>query len=145
MSNKYPIINEETNIVDNVISLAEGSTWQPPTGYFIGILGGDIGDTWNGTSYTKPIPPLPPLENYTQAIQNHIDATAQSKQYTNGFALASYVTSTVPQWKAEAETFVAWRDSVWVYVYQELEKVESGIRPQPTIQELLSELPTIQW
>jgi len=144
MSN-YPLIETATNTVVNVIALAEGSTWQPPAGHVLGALGGDIGDTWDGSKYVKPVPPLPPLEAYSAAIQAHIDATAQSRQYADGFALASYVNSTVPAWAAEAQAFVAWRDQVWVYAYTELAKVQAGTRPQPSIAELIAELPAITW
>lgn len=143
--NNYPLIETATNKVVNVIALAQGSTWQPPAGHVLGVLGGDIGDTWDGSQYVKPVPPLPPLEAYSAAIQAHIDGTAQSRQYADGFALASYVNSTVPTWAAEATTFVAWRDQVWVYAYTELAKVQSGARPQPSIAELIAELPAITW
>ena len=87
----------------------------------------------------------PTEQDYSNAIQAHIDATAQSRQYANGFALASYVSSTIPTWAEEALVFVEWRDQVWVYAYTELAKVQSGARPQPTIDELVSELPQIVW
>jgi len=92
-----------------------------------------------------PEPGPPTLEDYRIAIQTHIDATARQRDYDGGVSCASYVNSTNPQWAAEAQAFVAWRDSVWSYAFQELAKVENGEREQPTIDEFLSELPQIEW
>lgn len=124
------------------------SFYEPPEGLILGPSGGQIGWTWNGTQYVPPPkPPEPALteSDYAAAIQAHIDIVARSKSYADGFALASYVSSTIPAWAAEATTFVEWRDQVWVYAYTELAKVQSGQRPQPTIAELVSELPQIVW
>lgn len=89
----------------------------------------------------------PPLteSDYASAIQTHIDATAKARGYANGVALAGYSTSTIPAWAAEAATFIAWRDAVWVYAYTELAKVQGGQREVPTVAELIEELPTIVW
>lgn len=87
-----------------------------------------------------------PNENeYATFIQKHIDKIAQDKQYADGVSLASYDSSTIPEWATEAQTFVTWRDQVWVYAFTELEKVKNGQRPQPSIEEFLQELPVITW
>lgn len=83
----------------------------------------------------------PNEKEYAEAIQKHIDETAQSKGYENGISLASYDSSTNVTWANEAQTFIAWRDDVWEYAFTELEKVKSGQRQQPTLEELLRELP----
>lgn len=142
---KYPLIDIATNKVVNIIVLAEGSNWTPPNGHTLGDFGGDIGDFWDGTQYVKPLPPLPKETDYSNAIQLHIDATAQVRQYADGISLASYDSSTNATWAAEAQTFVAWRDQVWAYAFLELEKVKNGQRPQPSIEEFLQELPVISW
>jgi hypothetical protein len=86
------------------------------------------------------------IDIYRQAVQRHIDTTAQSRQYENGFALASYVTSTVPSWRAEAEVFINWRDYVWVFVFDLLSQVEAGTEPPPESPAALIEmLPSIEW
>jgi hypothetical protein len=92
-------------------------------------------------------PPSDPVsvDDYRQAIQGLVDETAVARRYNSGDALASYVASTVPAWKAEAEAFVAWRDAVWQYAYAELAKVEGGERDQPPIADFLLELPAIVW
>ena len=79
------------------------------------------------------------------AIQRHIDGVAASRGYRDGFALAGYATSTVPAWAAEAAAFVAWRDAVWGYAYTQLAAVQTGEREQPTVTELVAELPQMEW
>lgn len=85
------------------------------------------------------------VEVFRAAIQAHVDVTAESRNYDGGNALASYVASTNPQWAAEAQAFVAWRDAVWLHAYSELDKVMAGEREQPSVEEFLRELPAIEW
>lgn len=85
------------------------------------------------------------VEAFRAAIQFHVDNTARSRNYDGGNALASYVASTNPQWAAEAQTFVAWRDAVWLYAYAELDKVILGEREQPTIETFIGELSAVEW
>jgi hypothetical protein len=87
----------------------------------------------------------PSLLDYETAIQEVVDATANGKLFRDGVTLASYVSSTNPQWATEAQAFVAWRDAVWGYAYAELEKVTTGQRSQPTVDEFVAELPVITW
>lgn len=84
-------------------------------------------------------------DDYRRAIQRLIDAHAQSRRYDNGNSLATYATSKIPQWAAEATAFVAWRDAVWAYAYTELAKVLSGERDQPRVDVLVGELPELVW
>lgn len=89
--------------------------------------------------------PVPTLADYENAIQGLVDTTATEKMFRDGVTLASYVASTNPQWAAEAQAFVAWRDAVWVYSYAELAKVQAGEREQPSPADFLAELPAIAW
>lgn len=84
-------------------------------------------------------------DDFANAVQAHVDNAAKSRGYGDGFALSTYINSTLPQWAQEAEVFIAWRDAVWIYAYTELYKVQQGQRPIPTINELIAELPTINW
>lgn len=92
------------------------------------------------------IEPAPPtVSDYEDAVQAHVDAAARSKLFRDGVTLASYTTSTNPQWASEAQAFVAWRDQVWAYAYQELARVMGGEREQPTVADIIAELPPISW
>lgn len=89
--------------------------------------------------------PAPEQIDYQNAIQAHIDATAQDRDFHDGVHAASYYNSTIPNYAADAATFVAWRDAVWVYAYTEMAKVQGGQRAQPSVGELVAELPAIAW
>lgn len=91
------------------------------------------------------VAPPPSADDFANAIQAHVDATAKSKGYADGVAIAGYSTSTIPAWASEATAFIAWRDQVWLYAYTELAKVQGGQREVPTIAQLIAELPTIAW
>lgn len=85
------------------------------------------------------------LVEFEAAIQGEIDRVARTRLFSDGVSLASYVTSSLPQWAAEAQAFVEWRDEVWTYAYAELAKVRTGERYQPTIEEFINELKPIVW
>lgn len=82
---------------------------------------------------------------FEAAIQGIVDAAPAERLFRDGVTLASYVASTNPQWAAEAQAFVAWRDAVWAYAYTELAKVLSGEREIPVVEDFIAELPAIVW
>lgn len=84
-------------------------------------------------------------DDYARAIQAHVDAVAASRGYGNGVMLASYKDSTIPQWAAEAEAFIPWRDQVWASAYATLAAVQAGQQQPPTLAGLIASLPAIQW
>lgn len=92
-----------------------------------------------------PARAAPTVDDYENAIQALVDATARTKQFRDGVTLASYTASTNAQWAAESAAFVAWRDAVWADAYDEMAKVLAGQRGQPTVDEFLGELPAVEW
>ena len=84
-------------------------------------------------------------ELFKSKLQEAIDNKAMGKGYTNGFACATYVTSTNPQWAAEAQAFVAWRDICFDYGYDYLSKVQSGEIANPNLEDFLMEIPAMVW
>jgi len=85
-------------------------------------------------------------EAFRQAVQAHVDVTAQSRMYENGMSLAGYVSSAVPQWQAEAQAFVAWRDSVWLFVFGLLAQIEANeAEPPESPAALVALLPAMEW
>ena len=90
-------------------------------------------------------PPAPTVDDYRAAIQVMIDGVARARRYDSGNSLASYAASTNPQWRAEAQAFIAWRDSVWAFAYAELDHVQSGQREPPSVAQFLTEITPILW
>jgi hypothetical protein len=86
------------------------------------------------------------IDTYRRAVQAHVDTTAASRGYNDAAALAGYVNSTVPVWRDEAETFVAWRDQVWLFVFETLSQIQSGdMEPPESPAALIGWLPQIEW
>jgi hypothetical protein len=57
----------------------------------------------------------------------------------------SYLTSSVPRWKQDAEDWVAHRDEVMEYALELINAVQSGEREPPTMEEFVAGLPRIVW
>ena len=109
-----------------------------------------IGDNWIIVQPPEPEPePVPePLTivDFSRAIDAHIEATAQSRQYNSAISLVSYVDDPNPEFDTEARVFRKWRSDVWVYTISELTKIDNGERSAPeTIESFIAELPVIQW
>ena len=81
----------------------------------------------------------------TSAVQSMLDETARERGYDSILSLCSYATSTAAKFSAEGQAGVSWRDEVWAQGYSILADVESGARAIPTVDELLSELPSFVW
>ena len=85
------------------------------------------------------------LSQYSGAIQTHLEAKAGERHYDSIQSAVSYRGDPNPQFAAEAEALFAWRSAVWTYATAELEKVTTGTRTQPGIEELIGELPAFVW
>ena len=85
------------------------------------------------------------VKEYSRALQNHIDNVAREKNYENGFTCATYINSSNPQWQAEAQAFVTWRDLCWEYALDIYEQVENGLIQPPALEDFIANLPLIDW
>ena len=82
---------------------------------------------------------------YTELVQKLMDDTVKTRGYDDVFTCISYVNSTDETFRAEANSVLAWRDRVWRKCYTMLAEIEAGQREIPTQEELLAELPTLEW
>lgn len=76
---------------------------------------------------------------YRREADKMVEDCAKGMGYNSAATAAGYVTSTVPEWRQEAEAFVAWRDSVWVAVFATLQTVDAS--NPPSIEQFLQSLP----
>lgn len=87
-----------------------------------------------------PLPVLPTVPDYTEAVQRHLDAAAQAQGYDGILSAASYAAVAGP-FQIEGTSFAVWRSACWAHCYAVLAEVQGGQRAQPTVAELLAELP----
>ena len=93
---------------------------------------------------TAPPTPEEIIQAFTAAIDAHVEAQAVAWSYNSAAHLASYIASTVPQWAAEAQAFVAWRDQVWLAALALLAQVEAGeAEPPAHPADFIATLPTL--
>lgn len=74
-----------------------------------------------------------------RAIDALVDGRARALGYNGAAHLAGYVASGVPQWRAEAEQFVAWRDAVWSAAIDMLAAADPAA--PPPVESVLAALP----
>jgi hypothetical protein len=99
---------------------------------------------WRGSEW-EVVTSQASKDSVISAISRRIISVSKLKGYDNPETLQSYVTSTNPLWRAEANTFIAWRDSVWTYVYAQIALWESEDRTISAADELVGELDDIVW
>ena len=87
------------------------------------------------------------IRRYSDAVQDALDAFAQTRRYDGIMSTCSYANSTDPVFAAEAAYCIRLRDETWRQAYSIMDAVIAGTHPMPTVAELLSELPvgSAQW
>lgn len=118
----------------------------------IGMNEMDVEQAYNGQWYLSGYAPEKPaptteeiLKQYEDAVQKHLDATAQSRDYDNTYTCLSYLSSTDEIWRRESNAFNAWRDQVWRKCHEILNAVMAEEIEPPTVEELIAQLPVIDW
>lgn len=84
-------------------------------------------------------------EQAMTAVQTLLDTTARSRGYDSIVSLCTYATSNIPKFKAEGQAGVDWRDACWAYGYQLMYDIQTGKREIPSVDEILAEIPNINW
>ena len=87
----------------------------------------------------------PTEAQYVAAVQALLDAKARERNYDGILSACTYATSTFPKFAAEGQACVAWRDAVWSQCYAILGAVQTGQRAQPTIEQVIAEMPALVW
>jgi hypothetical protein len=81
----------------------------------------------------------------TLAVQQRLDDFARTHNYDGILSACTYATSTVPKFAAEGQYAVTARDATWATCYQIMGDVLQGLRPMPTLEQTLAELPQLEW
>lgn len=80
------------------------------------------------------------------ATQDRLDAFAQTRNYDNILSACTYATDIDATFSAEGQYCVAARGATWRKLYEILDEVNTGIRPEPTCYaDIEPELPPLNW
>ena len=77
--------------------------------------------------------------------RQRLDDFARTRNYDNILSACTYATSTVAKFCAEGQYCVDARDATWNACYVILADVQAGTRPMPTLEQIMSELPVLEW
>lgn len=91
----------------------------------------------------QPLAVVTPLVE--AAVQARLDAFARSRGYDSIAILCSYASSAHPRFGAEGRYGVAARDAHWQKYVEVMSEVQAGLRPTPTVDEVIAEMPTLSW
>ena len=106
----------------------------------------DKGDYYEVVEIPVHVPTDEELQQYFEdAIEAYMDSVVQTRNYKNIHTAASYVNSTNEKFAKEGAACNKWRDDVWDKCYAILGEVKAGERPIPTLEEVIAELPVLEW
>ena len=95
-------------------------------------------------AYVPPVTPPVTEADYTQAVQDALDAKAKAFGYDGILSAVTYADDpTVPLFQHQGQALRAWRSQVWASCYATLAAVQAGTQTQPTIAELVASLPIV--
>lgn len=115
----------------------------PDPGYHWAPDGYGVSDGRAYRKWKQVANPPPALEDFDRAMEDHLVRERSERGYTTREP-DSYLTSSVPRWKQDAEDWVAHRDAVMEYALQVMNDYAStGIAP--TMDEFKAGLPRIVW
>ena len=85
------------------------------------------------------------VKDYEDAVQKYLDETVQQKGYDNVYTCLSYKGDPDPIFSAEADAVLAWRSQVWRTAQGILNQWQTGQIEQPTISQVIAQLPILSW
>lgn len=110
-----------------------------------------VDGAWQVEQIQRPAPEPNPTETEIKnslviAVQLHMNETVKMRGYDNIMSCVTYADEpAVPQFQTEGQKARAWRSLVWAKCYQVMADVKDGKRAIPTTEELISELPELEW
>lgn len=82
---------------------------------------------------------------FTTQIQKRLDDFAKTRGYDGILSACTYATSAVIKSHTEGQCCVDARDNTWSSAYAILADVEAGSRAMPTLEDVMLELPALEW
>lgn len=83
--------------------------------------------------------------DFTAAIDTHMDTFAQTRGYDSMASAASYAGDEDAVFNLEGTYAKRMRSMIYRQAYAILDAVLAGERPMPTIEEVIAELPALEW
>lgn len=80
----------------------------------------------------------------TAALNRFLDSKASERRYDNRFTCALRAAFAGP-FQAEGIAFATWLDQCNITAYSIMAECKAGVRPIPTEQELIAEMPVLVW
>lgn len=106
----------------------------------------DKGSYYEVVAITVPEPtPAEIQKALTDMVQGYMDTKAQERGYDSILSACSYVDTGIERFDQEGTKARAWRSAVWQKCYDVLAEVQEGVRAVPTEEELIAELPVLEW
>lgn len=102
-----------------------------------------LGMLWNGTSFVRN--PNDIILELELTVEDHLDNQVKSKNYRSIESCCSYYSSSNSRYAADASNVIAWRDAVWEHYTQVINDYKNNLRSAPTPEELIAELPPLNW
>lgn len=84
-------------------------------------------------------------DQFTDIVQKWMNDIVKARNYDNVQSAATYIYSSDAKFAAEGKAVVKWRDQVWRHCYDVIDDIVAGRRGIPSTNELLRELPTLEW
>ena len=118
----------------------------------IGMEEMEVEQAYNGEWYIKGYAPQKPAptedeiqQYFEDSIESYMTTVVQTRNYKDIHTAASYCNSTNEKFRREGIACNKWRDDVWDKCYAILAEVKAGNRPIPTLEEVIAELPKLDW
>lgn len=84
------------------------------------------------------------IADLTKDIDSFYDKKAQEKRYTDRYTCSLRAGYSGP-FQSEGLIFAQWMDQCNIIAYSIMEDVLTGKRPTPTIEDIITEFPTLLW
>lgn len=94
--------------------------------------------------WVAPPPPLPTVDEYSEALTKMLDAEAQTHRYDDRISCSVRAGYAGP-FQAEGIAFAQWMDGCNAQAYTYMAKVQAGQAPQPTMAQFLAMFPPMVW